>query len=44
MRSFVNATRCADETFSKPNPQMLFELMDELGARAAETLMIGDTE
>ena len=22
---------CADETFSKPNPQMLFELMDELG-------------
>lgn len=41
---FFHATRCADETFSKPNPQMLFELMDELGASAAETLMIGDTE
>lgn len=41
---FFHATRCADETFSKPNPQMLFELMDELGASASETLMIGDTE
>lgn len=39
-----HATRCADETFSKPHPQMLLELMDELGARASETLMIGDTE
>lgn len=39
-----HATRCADETFSKPHPQMLFELMDELGAGADETLMIGDTE
>lgn len=39
-----HATRCADETFSKPHPQMLFELMDELGAGAEETLMIGDTE
>jgi len=38
------ATRCADETFSKPHPQMLEELMDELGAEPAETLMIGDTE
>ncbi|MBK1643992.1 HAD family hydrolase [Thiocapsa imhoffii] len=38
------ATRCADETRSKPHPQMLLELMDELGAAAAATLMIGDTE
>lgn len=38
------ATRCADETFSKPHPQMLEELMDELGAEPGETLMIGDTE
>nr|WP_276570262.1 HAD-IA family hydrolase [Thiocystis minor] len=44
LEGFFHATRCADETFSKPNPQMLFELMDELGARPAETLMIGDTE
>jgi phosphoglycolate phosphatase len=39
-----HATRCADETFSKPDPQMLLELMDELGARPSSTLMIGDTE
>jgi phosphoglycolate phosphatase len=39
-----HATRCADETFSKPHPQMLLELMDELGMRPSETLMIGDTE
>ncbi len=44
MEGVFHATRCADETFSKPNPQMLFELMDELGARPEETLMIGDTE
>jgi phosphoglycolate phosphatase len=38
------ATRCADETFSKPHPQMLLELMDELGVAASDTLMVGDTE
>lgn len=41
---YFHATRCADETFSKPHPQMLEELMEELGAEPAETLMIGDTE
>ncbi len=39
-----DATRCADETFSKPHPQMLLELMDQLGVRSARTLMVGDTE
>ncbi len=39
-----HTTRCADETFSKPNPDMLIQIMDELGANATETLMIGDTE
>jgi len=38
------ATRCADETLSKPHPQMLLELMDELGVEPERTLMIGDTE
>jgi phosphoglycolate phosphatase len=37
------ATRCADETFSKPNPAMLYELMDELGIAADKVVMIGDT-
>ena len=41
---YFHATRCADEAFSKPHPQMLEEVMDELGAEPAETLMIGDTE
>lgn len=38
------ATRCADETHSKPNPQMLFDIMSETGMAAEKTLMIGDTE
>ena len=37
-------TRCADETFSKPHPQMLLEIMDELGMTQEQTLMVGDTE
>jgi phosphoglycolate phosphatase len=41
---YFHTTRCADETFSKPHPQMLEEVMDELGAEPGETLMIGDTE
>ncbi len=38
------ATRCADETFSKPRPEMLLQIMDELGVAAEDTLMVGDTE
>ena len=38
-----HASRCADECHSKPHPQMLDELMDELGVAAEATLMIGDT-
>jgi phosphoglycolate phosphatase len=38
-----DATRCADESFSKPHPGMLLELMDELMVAPERTLMIGDT-
>jgi len=38
-----DATRCADECFSKPHPAMLEELMDELMVEPDRTLMIGDT-
>lgn len=38
-----DATRCADETYSKPNPAMLMQLMDQLGVTPQRTLMIGDT-
>ena len=38
-----DATRCADETFSKPHPAMLVELTRELGQDMHRTVMIGDT-
>ena len=38
-----HATRTADEAPSKPHPQMLWDLLEELGARQDETLMVGDT-
>jgi len=41
--SVFDATRCADETFSKPHPAMLQELTRELGQDIRRTLMIGDT-
>ena len=38
-----DGTRTADETRSKPHPQMLLELMKEFGTEPERTLMIGDT-
>ncbi len=43
LRSRFLASRTADESASKPHPQMLLELMEELGTTPEETLMIGDT-
>jgi len=43
LRGMFDATRTADETASKPNPQMLLELMREFGVEPERTLMIGDT-
>jgi phosphoglycolate phosphatase len=40
---YFSATRCADECYSKPHPQMLEELMDEFAVVPERTLMIGDT-
>ncbi|MDQ2961600.1 MAG: HAD-IA family hydrolase, partial [Pseudomonadota bacterium] len=37
------ASRCADEGFPKPHPDMLLNLMDRCGVDPVETLMIGDT-
>lgn len=39
-----DATRCADETASKPDPLMLNEIIAELGVPRSATVMIGDTE
>ena len=41
--SVFDASRCADETFSKPHPAMLQELTRELGQDIRRTVMIGDT-
>ena len=43
LRGVFDATRTADETTSKPHPQMLLELMRELGVAPERSLMIGDT-
>lgn len=43
LMSVFDATRCSDETFSKPHPAMLQELTRELGQDMRRTLMIGDT-
>jgi phosphoglycolate phosphatase len=40
---FFAASRCADQCASKPAPDMLHELMEELAAEVGTTLMIGDT-
>ncbi|HXZ50836.1 MAG TPA: HAD-IA family hydrolase [Burkholderiales bacterium] len=37
------SSRCADETFPKPDPAMLRELMAELEVEPERALMVGDT-
>jgi phosphoglycolate phosphatase len=41
--SYFHASRCADESFSKPHPDMLQFVMRTLGTVPERTLMIGDT-
>ena len=43
LQGLFDGSRTADETVSKPHPQMLMELMREFGAAPERTLMIGDT-
>lgn len=43
LSTWFHASRCADECFSKPHPEMLLQLMERLGAAPERTLMIGDT-
>ena len=39
-----HSTRCADETKSKPEPDMLLEILDYHNLRRHEAVMVGDTE
>ena len=43
LQSVFHATRCGEESASKPHPGMLNELIEMLGTEPARTLMIGDT-
>ncbi len=44
LEDVFSATRCADETQSKPHPQMLSEILQELDTESHQALMVGDTE
>ena len=44
LEAYFDATRCSDETISKPHPQMLLEVMQELSVAPQQTVMVGDTE
>jgi phosphoglycolate phosphatase len=38
-----HATRTADEAYSKPHPQMLLDVLEDVGVAPADAVMIGDT-
>jgi phosphoglycolate phosphatase len=44
MQDFFDASRCADETQSKPHPLMLEQLLNELKVDRNQAVMVGDTE
>lgn len=44
MTGLFHATRCADEAFSKPHPQMLLDILEHVGVEPGQALMVGDTE
>lgn len=43
LASYFHATRCADEGYSKPDPDMLHRLLEHLDIDPTRALMIGDT-
>lgn len=43
LQDVFDITRCADETQSKPHPQMLLEILQELDIAIDEAVMVGDT-
>ena len=43
LRRWFEATRCADEGFAKPHPDMLLMLLDITGVVPAQAVMVGDT-
>lgn len=43
LNKFFIATKTADEAFSKPNPTMLIEILNETNTIVSEAIMVGDT-
>jgi phosphoglycolate phosphatase len=43
LRGHFHASRTADEALSKPHPQMLLDILDQLGVRPRAALMAGDS-
>lgn len=43
LRGHFQATRTADEAISKPHPQMLLDILEQLGVRPAAAMMVGDS-
>jgi phosphoglycolate phosphatase len=43
LRQIFHATRTADEAVSKPHPQMLLDILGDLGVDSRDAVMIGDT-
>ncbi|WP_369602411.1 HAD-IA family hydrolase [Hahella sp. SMD15-11] len=44
LAALFEITRCADESRSKPHPQMLWDIRAATGLEAHEMIMVGDTE
>ena len=43
LESFFVMTRCADEAYGKPNPKMLFDILEFTGQQVNQAVMVGDT-
>jgi phosphoglycolate phosphatase len=43
LKPHFHITRCGDEGFGKPHPEMLEKIMDFTGVTPSRTVMIGDT-
>ena len=41
---YFMTSRCADESRSKPHPQMILEILDELKLLPNQAVVVGDTE
>lgn len=44
MQDLFAMTRCADESFSKPHPQMMHDILEALDVSPERAVVVGDTE